>query len=121
MQNIFGKGIVPQRVRLCGLLALFAWALCGCTAVSLRTEKPSPPMTLDEAKQYTASHDARMKALDYELNQQSRACYERFFVSDCLDAVRQQGAALRRAHLEAQGAASDLIRLDNLQRRQQKK
>jgi hypothetical protein len=121
MRNIFRETIVPQRVLQCGLVALFAVALWGCSTVSLRTENPSPPMTLEEAKLYMASHDGRIKMLEFELNQQSRACYERFFVSDCLDEVRQKGAALRRAHLEAQGAAGDIVRLDNLQRRQQKK
>lgn len=85
--------------------------LNACSTVQLQANQPTAPDTLEQARAYVASHDKTMAFLDYELNEQSRACYNRFFVSSCLDEVRLQGSQMRRAHLEVQGKAEDMIRL----------
>ncbi|HEX4880267.1 MAG TPA: hypothetical protein VFV39_10515 [Limnobacter sp.] len=77
-----------------------------------------PPANLQDAKNYMATRDRALEILEYELNQQAIACYDRFFVANCLDQVRLQGAQLRRAHLEVQGKAEDIIRLDEYAKRQ---
>ena len=107
------QGIVPQVHRV------FAWALpsaalllAACSTVQLQATKPQAPDTLEQARAYVAERDQRLEFLEYELNEKSRACYEKFFVSSCLDDVRLQGAQIRRAHLEVQGKAEDMIRLD---------
>ncbi|MCQ8896237.1 hypothetical protein NQT62_07290 [Limnobacter humi] len=105
----------PSRmpVLLCGAVL----SLAACAGVQLQTPYPEPPATVDQAKAYMAARDQALANLDYEINQKTRECYSRFFVSDCLDKVRIEGAKLRRAHLEIQGQAGDLIRLDDYSKR----
>lgn len=118
------KGIVPQLGRrfvgcvFTGLLSVGGMlGVAGCAHVQVSAAKPQEPASLEEAKAYMRTREHQLQVLDYELNQQTIACYERFFVSSCLDDVRLQGARLRRAHLEAQGKARDLIRLDEYAKR----
>jgi hypothetical protein len=118
------KGIVPQlgqRFVKCvftGVLSVGGMlGVVGCAHVQVPVDVPKAPNTLDEAKAYMSGREQRMQVLDYEINQQTIACYERFFVSSCLDDVRLQGARLRRAHLEALGQARNLIRLDEYAKR----
>ena len=92
--------------------------LTACSTVQLQASRPLAPTTLEEARGYVASRERAMEFLEYESNQRSRECYQRFFVSSCLDEVRLKGAELRRAHLEVQGQAEDLIRLEEYGRRQ---
>ena len=115
------QGIVPQLrksigVRVQGLFTLvlpaFALVLTACSTVQLQASKPQAPNTLEQARAYVAERERQLEFLEYELNEQSRACYKKFFVSSCLDDVRLQGAQIRRAHLEVQGKADDMIRLD---------
>jgi hypothetical protein len=115
------QGIVPQLrksigVRVQGLFTLvlpaFALVLTACSTVQLQASKPQAPNTLEQARAYVAERERQLEFLEYELNEQSRACYKKFFVSSCLDDVRLQGAQIRRAHLEVQGKAEDMIRLD---------
>lgn len=116
------QGIVPQlpgpfAAAVCRLLQVLfpasAWlALAACSTVQLQASRPVAPSTLQEARAYVANRDQALEFLEYEMNVQSRSCYDRFFVSSCLDEVRLQGAELRRAHLEVQGKAEDMIRLD---------
>ncbi|WP_291812219.1 hypothetical protein [Limnobacter sp.] len=115
------QGIVPQLrksigVRVQGLFTLvlpaFALVLTACSTVQLQASKPLAPNTLEQARAYVAERERQLEFLEYELNEQSRACYNKFFVSSCLDDVRLQGAQIRRAHLEVQGKAEDMIRLD---------
>ncbi|EDM84184.1 MULTISPECIES: hypothetical protein [unclassified Limnobacter] len=115
------QGIVPQLrksigVRVQGLFTLvlpaFALVLTACSTVQLQASKPQAPNTLEQARAYVAERERQLEFLEYELNEQSRACYNKFFVSSCLDDVRLQGAQIRRAHLEVQGKAEDMIRLD---------
>ncbi|HEX4855645.1 MAG TPA: hypothetical protein VFV28_02460 [Limnobacter sp.] len=121
------QGIVPQLGKRFGGYMLrplaccvpaFALMLAACSTVQMQASKPLAPTTLEEARGYVAGRERAMEFLEYELNQKSRECYERFFVSSCLDEVRLKGAELRRAHLEVQGQAEDLIRLDEYGRRQ---
>lgn len=120
------QGIVPQLARHVGLrlrqqaLVVLLGASVGltaCSSVKLQSSAPPSPATLDEARAYVAKRDKQLEVLDYELNQATIACYDRFFVSSCLDDVRLKGAQLRRSHLEALGAASDMIRLDDYAKR----
>jgi hypothetical protein len=115
------QGIVPQLrksigVRVRRLFALVlpvsALALAACGTVQLQAAKPQAPNTLEQARAYVTEREKQLEFLEYELNEQSRACYNKFFVSSCLDDVRLQGAQIRRAHLEVQGKAEDMIRLD---------
>jgi len=115
------QGIVPQLrksigVRVQRLFALIlpvsALVLAACSTVQLQAAKPQAPITLERARAYVAERERKLEFLEYELNEQSRACYKKFFVSSCLDDVRLQGAQIRRAHLEVQGKAEDMIRLD---------
>lgn len=113
------KGIVPQLEgcfvgrAFTGLLSIGVMlGVAGCAHVQVPVMMPKEPTTLEEAKAYMSNRNQQLQVLDYEINQQTIACYERFFVSSCLDDVRLQGARLRRAHLEVQGKANDLIRLD---------
>lgn len=115
------QGIVPQlvkssSVRMQGLLTRIlpasALVLAACSTVQLQASKPQAPNTLEQARAYVAEREKQLEYLEYELNEQSRACYNKFFVSSCLDDVRLQGAQIRRAHLEVQGKAEDMIRLD---------
>ena len=115
------QAIVPQLVKRSALLLrrLFASllpaavvVLSACSTVQLQASKPVVPSTLNEAKAYVESRDQQLQFLEYELNERSRACYKKFFVSSCVDDVRLQGAEIRRAHLEVQGKADDMIRLD---------
>jgi hypothetical protein len=115
------RGIVPQLLKSIGVtvqglftrvLPVLALLLVACSTVQLQAGKPQAPATLADARAYVAGRDKQLEFLEYELNQQSRACYEKFFVSSCLDDVRLQGAQIRRAHLEVQGKADDMIRLD---------
>lgn len=100
---------------------LFSLALAGCATVSLQAVLPTAPSTLADARQYMATREQQLEFLEYELNQQTRACYEKFFISACVDAVRERGTAYRRAHLEIQDQASEMIRLDAYAKRQSKK
>lgn len=118
------KSIVPQlRLPVVGpvssrLMHLgVVLGVFGCAHVQVPVRAPQTPATVEEAKAYIAGRDKQLQILDYELNQQTIACYEKFFVSSCLDDVRLQGARLRRAHVEAQGQANDLIRLDDYAKR----
>ncbi|HEX4918405.1 MAG TPA: hypothetical protein VFV43_10945 [Limnobacter sp.] len=132
------QGIVPQLFRLDQVLGLEQFAhighvakfvlligmgllVAGCaSSIQLKSQAPLPPTTLQDAKTYAAGRERALEFLEYEINQQSIACYERFFVASCLDQVRLQGAQLRRAHLEVQGQAEDIIRLDEYAKRQNK-
>ena len=114
------QGIVPQlhpmkttllRGGTAMLMGTCVLAISGCAGVQLQSPYPEPPATVEQAKAYMAERDKALANLDYEINQKTRACYDRFFVSDCLDKVRIEGAKLRRAHLETQGQAGDMIRL----------
>lgn len=115
------QGIVPQLrksigVRVHGLFTLAlpaaVFIMAGCSTVQLEASKPQVPNTLEQARVYVAEREKQLEFLEYELNEQARACYKKFFVSSCLDDVRLQGAQIRRAHLEVQGKAEDMIRLD---------
>ncbi|WP_138518064.1 hypothetical protein [Limnobacter alexandrii] len=115
------QGIVPQLVKSSGvrmqglltrILPASALVLAACSTVQLQASKPQAPNTLEQARAYVAEREKQLEYLEYELNEQSRACYNKFFVSSCLDDVRLQGAQIRRAHLEVQGKAEDMIRLD---------
>lgn len=124
------QGIVPQLGKFLShfeslktplvCLCIFG-ALAGCASVDLKAQRPEEPVDLKQAREYVAERDRLLSYLDYELNEKSRACYDRFFVSRCLEDVRIQGAALRRAHLEAQGKADDIIRMDEYGKRQREK
>lgn len=120
------QGIVPQlpdsfampvRTMLVALILVFPLFLVSCSSVQLQANQPVQPNSLDEARAYMASRDEALRFLEYELNEQSRACYKNFFVSSCLDDVRLQGAEIRRAHLEVQGKAEDIIRLNDYSNR----
>ncbi|VWX33936.1 MULTISPECIES: hypothetical protein [unclassified Limnobacter] len=115
------QGIVPQLVKSFGvrvqglftrILPASALLLAACSTIQLQASKPQAPNTLDQARAYVAEREKQLEYLEYELNEQSRACYKKFFVSSCLDDVRLQGAQIRRAHLEVQGQAEDMIRLN---------
>ncbi|MBU0540945.1 MAG: hypothetical protein V7542_11250 [Limnobacter sp.] len=115
------QGIVPQLRKSIGvrvqrlftlILPVSALVLAACSTVQLQAAKPLAPNTLEQARAYVAEREKQLEFLEYELNEQSRACYNKFFVSSCLDDVRLQGAQIRRAHLEVQGKADDMIRLD---------
>jgi len=123
------QGIVPQLVnpfgrtlkcRLLTMVPVCLTLLSACSTVQLQATKPAAPETLEQARAYVANRDRTLEFLDYELNEQSRACYDRFFVSSCLDNVRLQGAEIRRAHLEVQGKAEDMIRLNDYANRRVK-
>lgn len=124
------QGIVPQLVKpfVLAVPRMFALLtpttvllLAACSTVQLQADKPTPPNTLDEARAYVAQRERMLEYLEYEMNQKSRACYKKFFVSSCLDEVRLQGAQIRRAHLEVQGKAEDMIRLNDYANRRSKK
>ena len=100
-----------------GLLVL--GVLSGCASVTIPSEKPSKPETVAEARTYLENRPRMIRQMNYELNVQERACYDRFMVSDCVDEVRACTADYRRAHIEAEAAANDLIRLDRLKKRNQ--
>lgn len=115
------QSIVPQLVKpfaplvrrlFASMLPAAALVLSACSTVQLQASKPTAPATLDEARAYVASREQTLQFLEYELNERSRACYKKFFVSSCLDDVRLKGAEIRRAHLEVQGKADDMIRMD---------
>ncbi len=93
-----------------GFMGLLMFSLAGCSTVSLQVQQPQMPSNVEQARAYMASREQQLIGLEYELNQQERACYERFFVADCLDRLRLQRAAYRRAHVLAQDRAQDLIR-----------
>ncbi|HEX4843586.1 MAG TPA: hypothetical protein VFV57_07930 [Limnobacter sp.] len=127
--QLFGLDQIPGFARFshlgpAGRLALLfavSGLATGCAgSVQLKAQAPLPPATLQEAKTYVASRERALEFLEYEINQQTIACYDRFFVASCLDQVRLQGAKLRRAHLEVQGQADDIIRLDEYAKRQTK-
>ena len=104
------QGIVPQLRKSIGVRVQRLFTLI--LPVQLQAAKPQAPNTLEQARAYVAEREKQLEFLEYELNEQSRACYKKFFVSSCLDDVRLQGAQIRRAHLEVQGKADDMIRLD---------
>lgn len=116
------QGIVPQLPKpfvvwvqrmFALVLPASALLLAACSTVQLQATAPKAPDTLEQARAYVADRDQKLEFLEYELNEKSRACYKRFFVSSCLDNVRLQGAQIRRAHLEVQGKAEDMIRLND--------
>jgi len=116
------QGIVPQLPKpfvvwvqrmFALVLPASALLLAACSTVQLQATTPQAPDTLEQARTYVAERDQRLEFLEYELNEKSRACYKKFFVSSCLDDVRLQGAQIRRAHLEVQGKAEDMIRLND--------
>ncbi|MDH4394945.1 MAG: hypothetical protein QE278_04640 [Limnobacter sp.] len=109
-----GQGIVPQVFAL-------VLGLTGCASIQLQSPKPNAPDNLSAARQYMEVRSSQIDVLEAELNVQMRACYERFFVSDCVDAVRAKRAEYRRAHIEAESAANDIIRLDGYNARQSEK
>lgn len=108
-----GSVVWPVRSLSMVVLSTVCLALSACSTVQLKTPVPNPPATLQEARNYVDNRERVLEFLEYEMNVESRACYERFFVSSCLDEVRMQGAQLRRAHLEVQGKAEDMIRLED--------
>lgn len=101
-------------------LALVMIALTGCASIKIQAEKPSKPQTLEQAKDYLEQKPAIMEKLNYELNVAERQCYDRFMVSDCVDSVRACSAEYRRAHIEAEAVANDLIRQERLEQRTRK-
>lgn len=109
-----GQGIVPQ-------VLVLVLGLTGCASIELQSPKPVAPDNLGAAKSYMEVRSSQIDALEEELNGQLRVCYDRFFVSDCVDAVRAKRAEYRRAHIEAESAANDLIRLDGYNARQREK
>lgn len=124
------QGIVPQLVKSFAhwvprtpalVLPVLMVFLAACSTVQLQANKPMPPANLEEARKYVANREQALEFLEYELNEKSRACYKKFFVSSCLDDVRLQGAEIRRAHLEVQGQADDMIRLNDYAQRRSKK
>lgn len=84
----------------------------------MQSHKPDIPENYQQAQSYMAGREQQLAILDYELNEQTRACYKRFFVASCLDDVRAEKAELRRAHAEAADRAMDLIRMHNYSDRQ---
>lgn len=121
------QSIVPQLRKSFGwplhrvfalVLSAGAVLLSACsTPVQLQANKPVAPATLDEAKRYVDNREKSLEFLEYEMNEQARECYTRFFVASCLDDLRVQGAQIRRAHQEVQGKAEDMIRLDDYARK----
>lgn len=124
------QGIVPQLVKSFTpwvprtpalVLSVSMVFLAACSTVQLQANKPTQPANLEEARKYVGNRERALEFLEYELNEQSRACYKKFFVSSCLENVRLQGAEIRRAHLEVQGQAEDMIRLNDYAQRRSKK
>lgn len=124
------QGIVPQLVKsfpkwvpraLVLVMPVSIVFIAACSTVQLQANKPTPPANLDEARKYVENREKTLDFLEYELNEKSRDCYKKFFVSSCLDDVRLQGAEIRRAHLEVQGQAEDMIRLNDYAQRRSKK
>lgn len=114
------RSIVPQLAKsFAGAVSLLF--LAACSSVQLQADRPAPPANLEEARKYVANRNKTLEFLEYELNEQSRACYNKFFVASCLDEVRSQGAEIRRAHLEVQGQAEDMIRLNDYAKRPNRK
>lgn len=116
-----GSRVQPRQGLLGVALGLAVLALVGCAGVRYDTQPPQKPATLSEARAYMAAVEPALARLDYEINQKTRACYDRFFVSSCVEDVRYEGAKLRRSYLEIKGEASDMIRLDDYNRRQASK
>jgi hypothetical protein len=117
-----GKSLVRHlHARFFLLVSVLSMLLVACSSVQLQVSKPLFPTTIEEARAYMADRDRKRKFLEYELIEQSRACYKKFFVANCLDDVRQQGVKIRRSHLEVQGRAEDMIRLDDYTNRRSKK
>ena len=106
-----------HRLALAVGLPVFASMLFACSSVPLQSVKPAMPANLAEANEYIQTRYRQLEILDYELNEQMRACYKRFFVSGCVDDVRALKADYRRRHVEVQGAAMDMIRLDEYAKR----
>lgn len=102
-------------------VCLFAGALAGCTTVSVSQPQPEQPASLEQANVFLQRVDSLKARVDYELNQQERACYERFFVYDCVSEVREVRNAYRRSILTAESKAAEIIRLDRYTRRQMEK
>jgi hypothetical protein len=122
---MYKRSILPQ-VGCCTLggrsvllwMGLILLGLTGCASVKIDSEKPLRPQTFEQAKQYLQNKPVMVEQLNYELNQAERHCYERFMVSDCVDSVRACSADYRRAHIEAEAAANDLIRKERLKQKQ---
>lgn len=122
------RSIVPQeagrsvfRKRSAGgmlLAATVAFLTSGCVSVHMASSKPLEPHNLQQAQEYLDKRDSMLDSLNRELNAKERDCYDRFLVSDCVDAVRSKKAEYRRAHIVAETTANDLIRLDKLNKDQ---
>lgn len=114
---VFGE-LLPYRAKVCcGVLSLVV--LSACTSLPpMKSRKPEMPQNYEQAQSYMAGREQQLAILDYELNEQTRACYKRFFVASCLDDVRAEKAELRRAHAEAADRAMDLIRMHDYSDRQ---
>lgn len=118
------RSILPQvggftwgRLPVLPVLALVSLGLSGCASVKIESDKPSQPQTVEQAREYLRQKPALMQQLTYELNVAERDCYDRFMVSDCVDSVRACSAEYRRAHIEAEAVANDLIRQERLGKR----
>lgn len=101
-----------KAVAACAVLFLSA-----CSSIVLDNPRVQTPGNLSEARALVANSERYRLDLEYELNEKTRACYDRFFVSSCVDNVRATAAQYRRAHLEAVAKAEDMIRLDEFSRK----
>lgn len=128
MSLINGHGIVPQLFRHLATSRVLGWAVCsfavvlaGCATIEVKSPKPVTPETLAAAQAYLERSKQTQLELDTELEAKTRACYDRFLVADCLEAVRVKRAEYRRAHVEAETAANDIVRIHNYNQRQREK
>lgn len=118
------KAFFAQRFQSCRVLfglVFSMFILSGCVTVQLDVEKPQKPVNYSQAVRYLDQEEQLTMALNQALNQQERACYSRFLVSDCVDSVRERKADYRRAHIEAGVAANNIIRLQRYKERLIKK
>lgn len=119
-QVFVNGGRTGQSVLSAVLTVALAFTLSGCVSVRIEASKPLEPQTVAQAEEYLNQRDQMLYRLEVELNEKERDCYDKFLVSDCVDAVRARRAEYRRAHILAATTANDLIRLDKFQRRQKK-
>ncbi len=106
----------PHFLRVFVAVPLFS-CLAGCVSVELSLQKPVKPLTHAEAEKYLNQKDQFLAELNQQLFEQERACYDRFLVSDCVDAVRANRADYKRAHIEAEATANEIIRLQRYKKK----
>lgn len=117
-QGALGR-IVDRSALVC--LLVITGLIGACSSVSINQPKPDTPVTPDEARRYLEKLPAQRQMVEYELNKKERDCYQRFFVSDCVDNVRTVRNDYMRAFLIAETKAAEIIRLERYQRRQMEK